>query len=108
MYQKMKKTLILFLTVFCIFAAVFSVKTDEAFIPGMFDAMLWEDQQAPNCKFYATIDGVTRECTREEYERYNVHCQFKLNGKTVRFNRAEYEKYSETGVLLPQNTVEKN
>lgn len=99
----MKKTL--FLIAFCAFLAVFSIKTDETFIPGMFDAMLWEEEQAPDCKFYATIDGVTRECTKEEYERYGVRCHFELDGRSVSFNRAEFEEYLKTGVLLPENIV---
>ena len=30
-------------------------------------ALFWEEEEAPDCKFYANIDGVVRECTREEY-----------------------------------------
>lgn len=101
----MKRKLSLFLTVFCVFATSFFIKADKAFLPGMFDAMLWENQQAPDCKFYATIDGVTRECTKEEYERYGVRCHFELDGKSVSFNRAEYEEYLKTGELPPQNIV---
>ncbi len=35
-------------------------------------ALFWYEEEAPDCKFYAEIDGVYRECSREEYETYGV------------------------------------
>ncbi|MBO5408720.1 MAG: FtsW/RodA/SpoVE family cell cycle protein [Clostridia bacterium] len=35
-------------------------------------ALFWYEQESADCKFYAPIDGVVRECSREEYEKYGV------------------------------------
>lgn len=71
-------------------------------------ALFWEEQEAPNCKFYANINGVVRECTREEYALYGVRFNVKINGSNVVFNQKEYNDFLSSGTLPDSIEVQEN
>ena len=73
----MKKLLSMLLTVFMLVSLTsfccYAETTEElSSVIEDSDALFWTEQEAEDCKFYATIDGVYRECTREEYAMYGV------------------------------------
>ncbi len=78
---------------------------DEGIIDSYSENMFWTEQESPNCKFYAEIDGVVQECSREEYVKYGIKHTFSIDGKNVTLNNEEYQLYVEKNEL-PQKIKE--
>ena len=70
MKRKICKSLLITFAVMVIFVCIPKEKPADR-IPTT-GALFWYEEEAPGCKFYAEIDGVYRECSREEYEIYGV------------------------------------
>jgi len=65
------------------------------------------EKVSPDVKYYAEIDGVVRECTKEEYQKYGVKYYAEIDGELKKVTKDKFDELVKVSIKKEEEYLSK-